>query len=85
MFPSLESHGFTRLLAVDGRVCNTQWITYDIVDKERAELEAFVDAIVNGTKFVIAPKEVVNTVVVIEAVAASARRVSALSPPINWR
>jgi predicted dehydrogenase len=46
---------------------------FDAADKERAELEAFADAISNKVKFVVAPEEIVNTVAVTQAVAASAR------------
>lgn len=69
---ALEMRGETELLACD-LAGNIQRITYDAVDKERAELEAFADAVANGVKFVIAPEEIVNTVVVTEAIAASAR------------
>lgn len=68
---ALEMRGETELLACD-LAGNVQRITYDAVDKERAELEAFADAIANGVKFAIAPAEIVNTVAVTEAVAASA-------------
>lgn len=69
---ALEMRSETELLACD-LAGNIQRITYDAVDKERAELEAFADAVANGVKFVIAPEEIVNTVAVTEAVAASAR------------
>ena len=69
---ALEMRGETELLASD-LAGNVQRITYDVVDKERAELEAFADAVANGVNFVIAPAEIVNTVAVTEAVAASAR------------
>jgi predicted dehydrogenase len=69
---AFEMRGDTELLAfdLDG---NVRRITYEIVDKERAELEAFADAVANKVKFVIAPEEIVNTVAVTEAIAASAR------------
>ena len=69
---ALEMRGETELLAYDlaGKM---QRIAYDAVNKERAELEAFADAVASGVKFVIAPEEIVNTVAVTEAVAASAR------------
>jgi predicted dehydrogenase len=51
----------------------TETLRFDAVDKERAELEAFADAVAGGVKFVIAPEVIVNVVAVIEAVAASAR------------
>jgi predicted dehydrogenase len=69
---ALEMRGETELLASD-LAGNVQRIVFDPVDKERAELEAFADAVVKGVKFVIAPEEIVNTVAVTEAVAASAR------------
>ena len=69
---ALEMRGETELLASD-LAGNVERIAYDAVDKERAELEAFADAVATGVKFVIAPAEIVNTVAVTEAVAASAR------------
>ncbi len=69
---ALEMRGETELLVCD-LAGNTRRIAYDVVDKERAELEAFADAAAAGAKFVIAPEEIVNTVAVTEAVAASAR------------
>ncbi len=69
---ALEMRGETELLASDlaGKV---ERFTFDPADKERAVLEAFADAVANGTKFVIAPDEIVNTVAVMQAVAASSR------------
>jgi predicted dehydrogenase len=69
---ALEMRGMTELLASD-LAGNVQRFTYDAADKERAELEAFADAVASGVKFVIAPEEIVNTVAVMEAVVASAR------------
>jgi predicted dehydrogenase len=69
---ALEMRGETELLASD-LAGNVERIAYDAVDKERAELEAFADAVATGVKLVIAPAEIVNTVAVTEAVAASAR------------
>ena len=69
---ALEMRGETELLASD-LAGNVQRFTYDAVDKERAELEAFADAVANKVKFVIAPEEIVNTVAVTEAITASAR------------
>jgi hypothetical protein len=62
--------GETELLASD-LAGNVQRFTFDVADKERAVLEAFADGVANGTKFVIAPGEVVNTVAVMQAVAAA--------------
>jgi len=69
---ALEMRGENELNAIDfdGNASRT---TYDAVDKERAELEAFADAVVAGVNFVIAPEAIVNTVAVTEAVTASAR------------
>ena len=69
---ALEMRGDNELLVSDlaGKV---QRVTYDAVDKERAELDAFADAVAGGIAFVIPPDHVVNTVAVTEAVVASAR------------
>jgi predicted dehydrogenase len=69
---SLEMRGETELLFTDlaGKV---QRSTCDAADKERAELEAFADAVAGGVKFVVAPEEIVNTVAVMQAVTASSR------------
>jgi predicted dehydrogenase len=75
---ALEMRGETELLASD-LAGNVQRITYDVVDKERAELEAFADAVANGVKFVIAHEEIVNAVAVAEAIAASARSGNAVT------
>jgi predicted dehydrogenase len=69
---ALEMRGETELLASD-LAGNVQYMKFDAADKERAELEAFADAISNKVKFVVAPEEIVNTVAVTQAVAASAR------------
>jgi len=69
---ALEMRGDTELLASD-LAGNVQRITYEAVDKERAELEAFADAVAHDVKFAIAPAEIVNTVAVTEAVVASTR------------
>ncbi len=69
---ALEMRGETELLVSD-LVGNTRRIGFDAVDKERAELEAFADAVAAGVKFVIAPEAIMNTVATTEAVATSAR------------
>ena len=69
---ALEMRGETELLASDLKG-NVQRFSFDIADKERAVLEAFADGVANKVKFVTAPEEIVNTVAVMEAVAASAR------------
>jgi predicted dehydrogenase len=69
---ALEMRGDTELCAFDLEG-NVQRLSFDVVDKERAELEAFADAAAAGVKFVVAPEEIVNVVAGTEAVAASAR------------
>lgn len=69
---ALEMRGETELLRSDlgGKI---ERFTYAAIDKERAELEAFADAIAHGVRFVIAPEEIVNGVAGMQAVAESAR------------
>jgi predicted dehydrogenase len=75
---ALEMRGETELLVSD-LANNVQRMTFETADKERAELEAFADAVAGGVKFVIAPEEIVNTVAVTEAIAASARGGNAIN------
>jgi predicted dehydrogenase len=75
---ALEMRGETELLLSD-LAGNVRRIAYDIVDKERAVLEAFADAVASKVKFVIPPGEIVNTVAVTEAVARSARNGQAVA------
>lgn len=75
---ALEMRGETELLAFD-LAGNTERIAYDVIDKERVELEVFADAVTAGVNFVIAPDQVVNNVAVMQAVAASARSGHAVS------
>lgn len=69
---ALELRGDTELdvFDLDG---NVRRLSFEVIDKERAELEAFADAVAGKVKFVIAPEEIVNVVAGTEAVAASAR------------
>jgi predicted dehydrogenase len=69
---ALELRGDTGLDVFDLEG-NVQRLSFEAVDKERAELEAFADAVAGGVKFVIAPEEIVNVVAGTEAVVASAR------------
>jgi predicted dehydrogenase len=69
---SLEMRGETELIATD-LAGNTKHLAFDTADKERAVLEDFADAVAAGVKFPIAVDEIVNTVDVTEAVAASAK------------
>jgi predicted dehydrogenase len=69
---ALEMRGDNELRAyeLDGKVTP---VIFEAVDKERAELEAFADAVANKTAFTIAPEEIVNTVAVTEAIVDSSR------------
>jgi predicted dehydrogenase len=69
---ALEMRGETELLRsdLDGHV---ERFTFPPLDKERAELEDFADAVARGANFVIAPEEIVNGVAATEAIARSAR------------
>ena len=69
---ALEMRGDTELdvFDLDG---NVRRLSFEAIDKERAQLEAFADAVAGKVKFVIAPEEIVNVVAGTEAVAASAR------------
>ncbi|MGH8686754.1 MAG: Gfo/Idh/MocA family protein [Burkholderiales bacterium] len=69
---ALELRGDTELDVYDLEG-NVRRLQFDAVDKERAELEAFADAVAGGVKFVIAPEEIVNGVAATEAVVKSAR------------
>jgi predicted dehydrogenase len=68
---SLELRGDTELEFADleGKVRRH---TFAAIDKERAELEDFADAVSRGAKFVIAPEELVNVVAGTQAVVESA-------------
>jgi predicted dehydrogenase len=69
---ALEMRGDTELCVFDLEG-NARRLSFEVIDKERAELEAFADAAAGGVKFVIAAEEIVNVVAGTEAVAASAR------------
>jgi predicted dehydrogenase len=69
---ALEMRGETELVVTD-LANKVDRITFDVADKERAVLEAFADAVASGTKFVITPDEIVNTVAVMQAVTVSGR------------
>jgi predicted dehydrogenase len=49
-------------------------ITLQAADKEKAELEAFADAVAEKKNFVVPAEEAVNGVAVLEAIVASAAR-----------
>ncbi len=69
---ALEMRGETELNVFDLNGL-TDCLRFDPVDKERAELEHFADAVAGGENFVIAPETIVNVVAATEAIAASAR------------
>ncbi len=66
----LELRGDTELLA-RGLAGNPQPITLSVVDKERAELEAFADAVAAKQPYLVPPEQAVNGIAVIEAIVAS--------------
>ena len=69
---ALEMRGDTELSVFDlGGL--TERLSFEATDKERAELEAFADAVTGGVKFAIAPEHIVNVVAATEAITASAR------------
>jgi predicted dehydrogenase len=69
---ALEMRGDTELIASD-LAGDARTLRFDMVDKERAELEAFADAVAGGVRFAIAPELIVNVVAATEAVVESAR------------
>jgi len=69
---ALEMRGDTELNVFDLNGL-TERLSFEAIDKERAELEAFADAVAGGVKFAIVPEQIVNVVAATEAIAASAR------------
>ena len=69
---ALEMRGDTELNVFDLNGL-TERLSFEAIDKERAELEAFADAVAGGVRFAIAPEQIVNVVAATEAIAASAR------------
>ncbi len=67
---ALEMRGETDL-DVSDLEGNVRGVSFEAIDKERAELEAFADAVAGKVKFVIAPDQIVNVVAVSEAVVTS--------------
>lgn len=51
-----------------------QAVSFAAVDRERAELEAFAQAVESGEKFVVSPADIVNGVAVLEAIEKSSAR-----------
>ena len=67
----LELRGDTELVA-RGLQGDPQPVTLPVVDKERAELEAFADAVAAKQPYMVPPDQAVNGIAVIEAIVASA-------------
>lgn len=67
----LEMRGDTELVrrALEGPPVT---LTFPPVDKERAELEAFADAVATKQQFLVPPKDAINGVAVLEAMSVSA-------------
>ena len=66
----LELRGDTELIA-RGLEGNPQAMNLPVVDKERAELEAFADAVAAKQAYMVPPEQAVNGIAVIEAIVAS--------------
>ena len=66
----IEMRGDTELITrgLDG---NPQHMMLPVVDKERAELEAFADAVTAKQAYMVPPDQAVNGIAVIEAIVAS--------------
>jgi predicted dehydrogenase len=69
----IELRGDTELI-LRGLHGQPERVTLPAVDKERAELEAFADAVEQKKNFVVPPEEAVNGVAVLEAIEVSAAR-----------
>jgi predicted dehydrogenase len=69
----LEMRGDTELIArgLDG---DPNRVTLSAADKERAELEAFADAVAAKQPFMVPPEEAVNEIAVLEAIVKSAAK-----------
>jgi predicted dehydrogenase len=69
----MESRGDAELIVrgLDGAPSR---VPLEASSKEKAELEAFADAVAAKTPFVVAPEEAVNGVAVLEAIVASAEK-----------
>jgi predicted dehydrogenase len=69
----IEMRGDTELI-MRGLQGQPERITLPAVDKEKAELEAFADAIEEKKPFVVPAEEAVNGIAVLEAIVASAKK-----------
>lgn len=69
----IEMRGDTELI-VRGLEGQPERITLPAVDKEKAELEAFADAVAEKKNFVVPPEEAINGIAVLEVIEASAKK-----------
>jgi predicted dehydrogenase len=69
----LELRNDTELIA-RGLSGAPEKITFDAIDKEKAELEAFADAVAARQAFMVPPAEMVNGVAVLESIEKSSAR-----------
>jgi predicted dehydrogenase len=69
----LEIRSDTELVA-RGLSGAPQRTPFEAVDKERAELEAFADAIAAGRRFLVAPDDMINGVAVLESIEKSSSK-----------
>jgi predicted dehydrogenase len=69
----IEMRGDTEL-TTRGLEGQPERITLPAVDKEKAELEAFADAVAEKRNFVVPPEEAINGIAVLEVIEASARK-----------
>jgi len=73
----LEMRGDSELIAC-GLETKPQRITLPVIDRERATLEAFADAVTAKKAFMVPPEEAVNSIAVIEGIVASAAKSAAV-------
>lgn len=69
----LELRSDTELLA-RGLQGPVRTFTFPAVDRERAELEAFAEAVATGERFLVSPADIVNGVAVLESIEKSSQR-----------
>jgi predicted dehydrogenase len=74
----LEARGDTELV-MRGLEGQPERATLPAVDKEKAELEEFADAVEGKQNFVVSPEEAINGVAVLEAIEVSAKRGKAIA------
>jgi predicted dehydrogenase len=69
----LELRSDTELVA-RGLSGAPQRTPFESVDKERAELEAFADAIAAGRRFLVPPEDMINGIAVLESIEKSSSK-----------